>query len=102
MSKNIQEFQQTIKEAISFKGVGLHTGKAVNMQILPAKTGFGIRFKRVDLKDVNMFKDDVEYVVDTSRGTTLEHNGARVSTADHIIAALAGRGLDNAYIEFDV
>lgn len=101
MSKNIQEFQQTIKEAISFKGVGLHTGKAVNMQILPAKTGFGIRFKRVDLKDAPMFKADVDYVVDTSRGTTLEHNGARVSTVEHIMAAMAGLGIDNAIIELD-
>src|SRR5690554_892857 len=101
MSKNIQEFQQTIRRSSDLKGVGLHTGKAVNMQILPAKTGFGIRFKRVDLKDVPMFKADVDYVVDTSRGTTLEHNGARISTVEHIMAALAGLGIDNAIIEVD-
>src|SRR5690554_5854292 len=96
-----QEFQQTLKDSLSIEGIGLHTGKQVTLTLRPAKTGFGIRFKRVDLPEQPMFKADVDYVVDTSRGTTLEHNGARVNTVEHIMAALAGMGIDNVIVELD-
>lgn len=98
---SLQKFQQTLKGEVLIEGVGLHTGNKVKMNLVPAKTGFGIRFKRVDLPDAPMFKADVDYVVDTSRGTTLEHNGARVSTVEHIMAALAGLGIDNVIVEVD-
>lgn len=98
---SLQKFQQTLKGEVLIEGVGLHTGNAVKINLVPAKTGFGIRFKRVDLPEQPMFKADVDYVVDTSRGTTLEHNGARISTVEHIMAALAGLGIDNAIIEVD-
>ncbi|NDC43087.1 MAG: bifunctional UDP-3-O-[3-hydroxymyristoyl] N-acetylglucosamine deacetylase/3-hydroxyacyl-ACP dehydratase, partial [Chitinophagia bacterium] len=67
-------------------------------QMKPASPGFGIRFQRVDLPEMPMVKADVDYVVDTSRGTTIEHNGARVSTIEHLMAAFVGLGVDNALI----
>ncbi|OJX00564.1 MAG: UDP-3-O-[3-hydroxymyristoyl] N-acetylglucosamine deacetylase [Bacteroidetes bacterium 43-93] len=82
-------------------GVGLHTGEAVTMTMKPANPGYGIRFQRVDLPDKPVVKADCDYVVDTSRGTTLEHNGARVSTVEHTLAALVGMGIDNVLIELD-
>ena len=67
----------------------------------PANPGFGIRFQRVDLPDKPIVKADVDFVVDTSRGTTIESNGARVSTVEHILAALVGMDIDNVLIEID-
>ncbi|WP_143310681.1 bifunctional UDP-3-O-[3-hydroxymyristoyl] N-acetylglucosamine deacetylase/3-hydroxyacyl-ACP dehydratase [Chitinophaga vietnamensis] len=93
--------QHTLKGEISISGVGLHTGAKVNMTLKPASPGFGIKFQRVDLPNQPVVKADVDYVVDTARGTTLEHNGARVSTVEHLLAALVGTGVDNVLIELD-
>ncbi|TWW00446.1 bifunctional UDP-3-O-[3-hydroxymyristoyl] N-acetylglucosamine deacetylase/3-hydroxyacyl-ACP dehydratase [Chitinophaga pinensis] len=93
--------QHTIKDPVTISGVGLHTGAHVNMTLKPANPGYGIRFQRVDLPAQPVVKADVDYVVDTSRSTTLEHNGARVSTIEHIMAALVGTGVDNVHIEID-
>ena len=93
--------QQTLKGNIELSGVGLHTGSEVNMTLKPANPGFGIRFQRVDLPEKPIVKADVDYVVDTSRGTTLEHNGARVSTIEHLLAAFVGLGIDNVLVELD-
>lgn len=93
--------QQTLKGAVTLSGVGLHTGEQVNMTLKPANPGFGIRFQRIDLPEKPVVKADVDYVVDTSRGTTLEHNGARISTIEHILAALVGMGVDNVLVEID-
>lgn len=93
--------QHTLKGSVTLPGVGLHTGQAVNMTLKPATPGFGIRFQRIDLPDKPVVKADVDYVVDTSRGTTLEYNGARVSTVEHTLAALVGSGIDNVLIELD-
>jgi UDP-3-O-[3-hydroxymyristoyl] N-acetylglucosamine deacetylase/3-hydroxyacyl-[acyl-carrier-protein] dehydratase len=71
------------------------------MIVKPASPGFGFKFQRIDLPDEPMFKADVDYVVDTSRGTTLEYNGARVATVEHILAALVGMGVDNALIQLN-
>lgn len=71
------------------------------MTLKPAMPGFGIKFQRIDLPDQPIVKADVDYVVDTARGTTLEHNGARVSTVEHILAALVGMGVDNVLIELN-
>lgn len=71
------------------------------MTLKPANPGFGIRFQRIDLPEKPVVKADVDYVVDTSRGTTLEHNGARISTIEHILAALVGMSVDNVLIELD-
>jgi len=95
------EFQQTLKSEISLNGVGLHTGSSVTLTLKPANPGFGIRFKRIDLPEQPMVKADVDFVVDTSRGTTLEHNGARISTVEHLLAAFTGMGLDNVLVELN-
>ena len=95
------EFQQTLAGPVTLQGVGLHTGHEVIMTLRPANPGFGIRFQRVDLPEKPIVKADVDYVVDTSRGTTIEHNGARVSTVEHILAALVGMRIDNVLIELN-
>ena len=101
MQKQNSSNQHTLKNHLTLSGVGLHTGQQVNMTMKPANPGFGIRFQRTDLPDQPIVKADVDYVVDTSRGTTLEHNGARVSTVEHTLAALVGMGVDNVLIELD-
>ncbi len=98
---NSAQNQQTVKGAVSLSGVGLHTGQDVNITIKPANPGFGIRFQRIDLPGNPVVKADVDYVVDTSRGTTIEHNGARISTIEHLLAALVGMEVDNVLIEID-
>lgn len=93
--------QHTLKGSVELQGVGLHTGQKVNMTIRPANPGHGIRFQRVDMPERPVVKADVDYVVDTSRGTTLEHGGVRISTVEHLLASLVGLGIDNALIEMD-
>lgn len=101
MKKNETPYQHTLKNEITISGVGLHTGLEVNMTLKPATPGFGIKFQRTDLSDQPIVKADVDYVADTSRGTTLEHNGARISTVEHLLAALVGMGIDNVLIGLD-
>ncbi|MFT3825631.1 MAG: bifunctional UDP-3-O-[3-hydroxymyristoyl] N-acetylglucosamine deacetylase/3-hydroxyacyl-ACP dehydratase [Chitinophagaceae bacterium] len=91
--------QHTLKEATSISGTGLHTGINVDMTLKPANPGFGFQFKRVDLEGQPTIKADCDLVTDTSRGTTLEENGAKISTVEHILAALVGMGVDNCLIE---
>lgn len=98
---NNSENQHTLKGSVTLQGVGLHTGEKVTMTMRPANPGYGIRFQRVDLPDKPIVKADADYVVDTSRGTTLEYNGARVSTVEHTLAAMVGLGVDNLLIEMD-
>ncbi len=93
--------QQTIKKAVSISGVGLHTGKQVNLTFVPAPENHGYKFQRVDLPDHPIIDADVDNVVDTSRGTTLEQNGARVHTTEHVLAALVGMEIDNCLIQLD-
>jgi UDP-3-O-[3-hydroxymyristoyl] N-acetylglucosamine deacetylase/3-hydroxyacyl-[acyl-carrier-protein] dehydratase len=93
--------QHTIKKPISISGVGLHTGIKVNMTFLPAPTNHGIRFQRVDLPEQPVVEADVDYVVDLSRGTTIEKNGARINTVEHTLAALVGLQVDNVLIQLD-
>ena len=93
--------QQTLKNEFSLSGVGLHTGVKTNLTAKPAPAGAGIIFKRVDLSSQPTIKADVDFVVDTSRGTTLEQNGARIGTIEHLLAAFAGMGIDNVLVEVD-
>jgi UDP-3-O-[3-hydroxymyristoyl] N-acetylglucosamine deacetylase / 3-hydroxyacyl-[acyl-carrier-protein] dehydratase len=93
--------QQTVSEALEFEGVGLHTGSAVRMRILPAEEKFGLRFRRTDLEDSPEIPAAVDHVVDVERGTTLGLGTARVQTVEHLLSALAGTGVDNALIELD-
>lgn len=93
--------QTTIKSEFSISGVGLHTGSTVNMTFKPAPENHGIKYQRVDTPDKIIIDADVDLVVDTSRGTTLEYKGARVHTVEHSMAALAGLEIDNVLIEID-
>ncbi len=97
----MNEKQRTIKEPVSISGVGLHTGKHVNLRIIPAPENTGIRFVRTDLGADAIIEADVSLVADTARGTTLEKNGIRVATVEHVLAAVTGMGIDNAAIEVD-
>ena len=91
--------QHTLGSEISISGTGLHTGELVDMKLKPAEPGFGIQFKRIDLPNQPVIKADCDLVTDTSRGTTLEDKGGKVSTVEHILAALIGSGVDNTLIE---
>ena len=93
--------QHTLKSAVSISGTGLHTGVNVDMELKPANAGFGIQFQRIDLPGRPVIKADCDLVTDTSRGTTLEEKGAKVSTVEHILAALVGMGIDNCLIEIN-
>ena len=93
--------QHTLGSEISISGTGLHTGELVNMILKPAEPGFGIQFKRIDLPNQPVIKADCDLVTDTSRGTTLEDKGGKVSTVEHILAALVGCGVDNTMIELN-
>lgn len=91
--------QHTLGNSISISGTGLHTGINVDMTLKPANPGFGYQFQRIDLPGMPLIKADCDLVTDTSRGTTLEENGAKVSTVEHVLAALVGMGIDNCLIE---
>ncbi len=97
----MNEKQQTIKSPVSVSGVGLHTGVPVNMTFVPAAANHGYKFQRVDLPDQPIVTADVDNVVDLSRGTTIEENGARVHTVEHTLAALVGLQIDNVLIQLD-
>lgn len=94
-------YQHTIKEELTISGAGIHTGQAVTMRLKPAEANTGIQFQRIDLPEKTIIKADVDNVVETNRSTTLESNGARVSTIEHLMAALVGMQIDNVLIEID-
>jgi UDP-3-O-[3-hydroxymyristoyl] N-acetylglucosamine deacetylase/3-hydroxyacyl-[acyl-carrier-protein] dehydratase len=93
--------QRTLKSPVKLQGIGLHTGQLVNLEICPAPDNHGYKFQRVDLDGQPTIKADIDLVVATDRGTTLEQNGARVYTTEHILAALYGCEVDNALIKLD-
>ena len=93
--------QRTLASAISFQGKGLHTGLQVTMTVNPAEENHGITFRRVDLEGAPEVPALCEYVVDTSRGTTIEKGAAKVSTIEHILSALWTLGVDNASIDIN-
>ena len=93
--------QRTIKQSVSMSGVGLHTGNICTMTFKPAPVDYGIRWRRVDLPGSPEVPADVDHVVDISRGTTIELQGARIHTVEHVMAALVGLQIDNALIELD-
>ena len=94
----MSEKQFTLKEKITFNGVGLHTGESVVMEIHPAPENHGYKFQRLDVDGQPIIKADADLVVSTDRGTTLESNGAKVYTTEHVLAALYGLEVDNALI----
>lgn len=93
--------QRTIRETITVSGVGLHTGQQVNLTFRAAPANHGYKFQRVDLPGNPVIDADVDNVVDTARGTTLEQNGARIYTTEHVLAALVGMEIDNVLMEMD-
>ena len=93
--------QHTIGTTVSISGTGLHTGILADLVLKPADPGFGFQFKRTDLPGQPMIKADCDLVTDVSRGTTLEANGAKVSTVEHVLAALVGMGVDNCLLEIN-
>jgi UDP-3-O-[3-hydroxymyristoyl] N-acetylglucosamine deacetylase / 3-hydroxyacyl-[acyl-carrier-protein] dehydratase len=100
MSPNFNpDKQHTLGREVSISGTGLHTGILVDMTLKPANPGFGMQFQRIDLPNQPIIKADCDLVTDTSRGTTLQVNDAKVSTVEHILAALVGMGVDNVLIE---
>ena len=95
-------YQKTLINQISFKGVGLHSGKTSTINLLPAKEDQGIVFKRVDLDTNNVIKANFANVSSARLCTTLENDqGIKVSTVEHLLAALYIRGIDNAIVEID-
>ena len=93
--------QQTLGRAASFSGIGLHSGNRVNMTILPASANSGVRFRRVDLEGRPEIEARVENIGETNRSTSLTRGNVKIHTVEHVLAALAGYGIDNAVIELD-
>tara|TARA_B100001109_G_scaffold154385_1_gene125608 strand:- start:4426 stop:5814 length:1389 start_codon:yes stop_codon:yes gene_type:complete len=93
--------QTTIKSPVSLDGVGIHTGKDVKLTFNPAEANTGYVFKRVDLEGDPLIEALSKYVVNTQRGTTLEKNGVKLKTIEHVLAALVGLEIDNVLIEIN-
>ncbi len=91
--------QRTLKNVIRATGVGIHTGEKVYMVLRPAAVNTGIVFRRVDLDPVVEIHAIATNVGDTSMSTTLVRDGIRVSTVEHLLSAMAGMGIDNAYVD---
>ncbi|HEX4916432.1 MAG TPA: UDP-3-O-acyl-N-acetylglucosamine deacetylase [Limnobacter sp.] len=93
--------QRTLKQVLSATGIGLHSGKRVTMTLRPAPPDTGIVFRRVDLPNPVDFPVNALAIGDTRMASTLEREGAKVSTIEHLMSALCGLGVDNAYIDLD-
>ena len=94
--------QKTVKNSISFNGLGLHNGKSVELTINPSDPNTGIVFKRLDLKENNLIYPNFKNVSNTSLNTTISNEfGVKVSTIEHLMGALFGLGIDNALIEIN-
>jgi UDP-3-O-[3-hydroxymyristoyl] N-acetylglucosamine deacetylase len=91
--------QRTLKSLVKTTGVGLHTGARVDLTLRPAAVDTGIVFQRVDLAVPVSIPADARNVGDTRLSTSLAHDGARVSTVEHLMSALAGLGIDNLYVD---
>ena len=93
--------QTTIKKSISLQGVGIHTGNKVTLTFNPAVENTGYMFKRIDLPGQPEIEALSKYVIDTQRGTTLEKDGVKLKTVEHVLAALVGLEIDNVLIHID-
>src|SRR5207249_6079637 len=91
--------QRTLKNSIKTTGVGLHTGARVDLTLRPAPPDTGIVFHRVDLPNPISIPGDARHVGDTRLSSSLEKNGVRVSTVEHLMSALAGLGIDNLHVD---
>ena len=93
--------QRTLKSLVRAKGVGLHTGQQVNITLRPAQPDTGIVFRRVDLPSPVDVPARADLVGETRLSSCLVHQGAKVYTVEHLMSALAGLGVDNAYVDLD-
>jgi UDP-3-O-[3-hydroxymyristoyl] N-acetylglucosamine deacetylase len=93
--------QSTVLNTVSCSGIGLHTGIPCNLKIRPAAPDWGIVFTRQDLPKKVKIKAHIDNVVDATLATTLGREGVKVSTVEHLMAAFAGLGIDNAEVELD-
>ena len=91
--------QRTLKNVIRATGVGLHTGKKILLTLRPASANTGIIFRRIDLDDPIEIEAKLDNVGDTMLSTSLVKDGVKISTVEHLLSALAGFGIDNAYID---
>lgn len=93
--------QRTPKKVIQATGVGLHSGEKVYLTLRPAPVNTGIIFRRTDLDPIVEIPASYEYVGDTTLCTSLQHNGVKIGTVEHLLSALAGLGIDNAYVDIN-
>src|SRR5690625_4156149 len=93
--------QTTVARPVYFSGPGLHTGHPCNMSVGPAPVDYGIRWQRIDLPGEPMIPAAVSAVTGTERATTIGQGDAYVQTIEHVMAALAGLGVDNAIVQID-
>lgn len=93
--------QRTLKQVLKATGIGLHSGKRVNMTLRPAQPNTGIVFRRVDVNPPVDFPVGAQSVGDTRMASTLEKDGCKVSTIEHLMSALCGLGIDNVYVDLD-
>ena len=97
----MRNFQRTIKEEGSLKGIGLHTGKKSTLKFIPALINHGIKFQRIDLDGMPIIEANVDNVIAVERGTTIKQNDATISTVEHLLAAIVGLQIDNILIQID-
>ena len=93
--------QRTVAKAVTLKGVGLHTGSEVTLTFKPAPEDTGFIFIRSDLTPEIQIPADIQYVVNTERGTNLEKENVKIQTSEHVLAALVGASIDNCFIEIN-
>lgn len=93
--------QRTLKSSVTVSGVGIHSGRPANLTLHPALSNTGILFKRADLRDAPSIPAHFKYVVNTQMATTLGIGKVTIGTVEHVLAALAGLGIDNCLIEVD-
>jgi UDP-3-O-[3-hydroxymyristoyl] N-acetylglucosamine deacetylase len=91
--------QRTLKETIRASGIGLHSGEKVYMTLRPAPAHTGIVFRRLDLPEPVDVPADAMSVTETTLGTTLERDSAKIGTVEHLMSAMAGLGIDNAFVD---
>lgn len=91
--------QRTLKNIIRATGVGIHTGEKVYITLRPAPVNTGVVFRRVDLKNIIDIPARTDHVGDTTMSTTLQKDGARIATVEHLLSALGGLGIDNVYVD---
>lgn len=101
MHFSIDPYQHTLKKSISCCGVGLHSGRTVNLRVKPAPVNNGIHFKRTDLPRKPPVKAHMDNVVDTCLATTIGEGKTTISTTEHLLAAMSSFGIDNAEVELD-